>query len=145
MELLFGSHVRSGGRRIGYLAGVEVDAPSRRVTKIIFSEDGKLGSHAQTRSTEAVRVERGTLTLAETAGSQTAATEPILLSRSVRITRAGHQAGHLAGVAVRDHGILDAAIGRHHWWTRQFRVPAIELDLSHPGEVRTTAGASRAA
>jgi hypothetical protein len=48
MELLFGNRVRSGNRRIGYLAGVEVDAASRRVTKIIFSDDGKLGSNAQT-------------------------------------------------------------------------------------------------
>ena len=64
MELLFGNRVRSGNRRIGYLAGVEVDAASRRVTKIIFSDDGKLGSNAQTRSIEAVTVEGGSLVLA---------------------------------------------------------------------------------
>ena len=38
MELLFGNRVRSGNRRIGYLAGVEVDAASRRVTKIITEQ-----------------------------------------------------------------------------------------------------------
>ena len=57
MELLFGNRVRSENRRLGSLAGVEIDAPSRRVTKIIFSDDGKLGSHAQTRSLSAVRLE----------------------------------------------------------------------------------------
>ena len=145
MELLFGNHVRSGGRRIGYLAGMEVDASSRRVTKVIFSEDGKLGSHAQTRSIEAVRVERGALVVGEPLAGQLPAGEPLLLGRSVRMIRGGHQAGHLAGVVVSDHGALDAAIGRHHWWSGRFRLPGSALDLSHPGEIRADTSASRAA
>jgi hypothetical protein len=147
MELLFGSHVRSGGRRIGYLAGVEVDAASRRVTKIVFSQDGKLGSHAHTQSVDTVRVERGALVLgdAPTTSSPSAATEPILLSRSVRVVRQGKHAGHVAGVVVGDLSAMEAAIGRQHWWSGRYHLPAADIDLSHPGEIRAGAVSSRAA
>jgi hypothetical protein len=146
MELLFGSHVRSGGRRIGYLAGVEVDAASRRVTKIIFSEDGKLGSQAHTKSLDTVRVERGTLVLGDTpAPTPSVAAEPILLSRSVRVVRQGKQAGHVSGVVVGEQGAMEAAVGRQHWWTGRYRLPAADVDLSHAGEIRAGAVSSRAA
>ena len=147
MELLLGSQVRSGGRRIGYLAGVEVDAASRRVSKIVFSPDGRLGSHAHTKSLGSVRVERGTLVLGDSAGAlqQEAATEPILLSRSVRIVRQGKPAGHVAGLVVDDAGTLEAAVGRHHWWSGRYRLQAADIDLSHPGEIRAGGMASRAA
>lgn len=147
MELLFGSQVRSGGRRIGYLAGVEVDAASRRVTKVVFSQDGKLGSHAHTQSLDAVRVERGTLLLgdASAASSASAPAEPILLSRSVRVVRQGKHAGHAAGVVVGERGAMEAAIGRQRWWTGRYRLPAADVDLSHPGEIRAGAVSSRAA
>jgi hypothetical protein len=146
MELLFGSHVRSGGRRIGYLAGVEVDAASRRLTKIVFSEDGKLGSHAHMQSLDSVRVERGVVVLGDApASSPSVAAEPILLSRSVRIVRQGKEAGHVAGVVVGEHGVLEAAVGRHHWWTGRYRLPAADLDLSHTGEIRARSVASAAA
>src|SRR5919109_5157563 len=108
MELLFGNRVRSGSRRIGSLAGVEIDAASRRVTKIIFSEDGKLGSNAQTRSVEAVRLEGGTLVVGEAVTGPSAAEKPLLLSRSVRVARGGQQAGHISGVVVDDRGMLEA-------------------------------------
>jgi hypothetical protein len=147
MELLLGSQVRSGGRRIGYLAGVEVDAASKRVSKIVFSPDGKLGSHAHTQSLDSVRVERGTLALGDSAGAspQEAATEPILLSRSVRIVRQGKPAGHVAGLVVGDAGTLEAAVGRQHWWSGRYRIPGADIDLSHPGEIRASGTASRAA
>ncbi len=147
MELLFGSHVRSGGRRIGYLAGVEVDGASRRVTKIVFSEDGKLGSHAHTQSIEAVRVERGVATIGEAppGSASSIASDPILLSRSVRIIRQGKPAGHAAGVGVAEDGALASVIGRQHWWSGRYRLPAQDLDLSHSGEVRARAVATQAA
>jgi hypothetical protein len=146
MELLFGSQVRSGGRRMGYVAGVEVDAASRRVTKIVFSQDGKLGSHAHTQSLESVRVERGTVLLGDaSAASLSAAAEPILLSRSVRIVRQGKQAGHVAGVVVGELGAMEAAVARQHWWSGRYRLPAADVDLSHAGEIRTGAVSSRAA
>jgi hypothetical protein len=146
MELLFGSHVRSGGRRIGYLAGVEVDAASRRVTKIVFSEDGKLGSHAHTQSIDRVRVERGAIVLGDAAGSApSVATDPILVSRSVRVVRQGKPAGHAAGVVVAEGGLVDAAVGRQHWWSGRYRLAAADLDLSHAGEIRARSVASAAA
>ena len=145
MELLFGNRVRSASRRLGYLAGVEVDVPSRRVTKIIFSEDGKLGSHAQTRSIEAVRAEGGSLAVGEPSAASAAAAQPLLLSRSVRLSRGGHHRGHVAGVVVNEQGALEAVIGRQHWWNARSRTPASDVDLSQPGEVRIGAGAPRAA
>lgn len=147
MELLFGSHVRSGGRRVGYLAGVEVDAASRRVTKVVFSQDGKLGSHAHMQSLDTVRVERGTLVLGDPPAASTVsgAAEPILLSRSVRVVRRGKHAGHVAGVVVGELGALEAAVGRQHWWSGRYRLPAADIDLSHPGEIRAGAVSSRAA
>jgi hypothetical protein len=145
MELLFADQVRSSGRRIGYLAGVELDARSRRVTKIIFSKDGKLGSDAHTRSIDAVRIERGSVIVDESLLDQPATTEPLLLSRSVRITKGGRHSGHLAGVVVGDQATLAAAIGKQHWWTGRYRLPASDLDFSQPGEIRTGASGSRAA
>ncbi len=145
MELLFADQVRSGDRRIGYLAGVELDARSRRVTKIIFSEDGKLGSNAHTRSIDAVRIERGRMVVNESLLDQPAATEPLLLSRSVRIIKGGRHAGHLAGVVVNDQAILAAAVGKQHWWTGRYRLAASDLDFSQSGEIRTGASGSRAA
>ena len=137
MKLLFGSHVRAGGRRIGYLAGTEVDAASRRVTKIIFSGDGKLGSQAQTRSIDAVRMEGGQLAVGDAAPSAMAAAEPLLWSPAVRFVRDGRDAGHLAGVVVGNQGAIESVIGRHHWWSGRSEARASEVDVSHPGEVRT--------
>lgn len=147
MELLFGSQVRSAGRRIGYLAGVEIDGASRRVTKIIFSEDGKLGSHAHTQSIEAVRVERGVAIVGDSRPGSTAsvASEPVLVSRSVRIIRQGKPAGHAAGVVVGEDGAMASVIGRQHWWSGRYRLAAAETDLSHSGEIRTRSVATQAA
>ena len=145
MELLFGNHVRSAGRRIGYLAAVDVDPASRRVTKIIFSGDGKLGSHAQTRSIEAVRAEGGSILVQDSAATGVTAGDRLLWSRSVRMTRDGRDAGHLAGVVLGNQGAVESVIGRHHWWTGRYRAAAADLDLSHPAEIRITTVGSRAA
>jgi hypothetical protein len=138
MELLLGSQIRLGGRRIGYLAGVEVDAASRRVAKIVFSADGKLGSHAHTQSLDTVRVEQGSISIGNSGGAspQEGVAEPVLLSRSVRIVRQGKPAGHVAGVVVTQAGVLEAAVGRQHWWSGRYRIPAVDIDLSQPGEIR---------
>ena len=145
MELMFGKRVRSASRRLGYLAGVEVDVPSRRVTKIIFSQDGRLGSQAQTRSIEAVRLEGGQLVVGEPSTSAVAMAQPLLLSRSVRLTRGGQTRGHVAGVVVNEQGVLETLIGRQHWWQGRSRTAASALDLSQPGEIRIGAAAGRAA
>jgi hypothetical protein len=145
MKLLFGSQVRSGGRRIGYLAGAEIDASSRRVTKIVFSGDGKLGSHAQTRSIDAVRVDGSHIIMGDAAPSTAATAEPLLWSSAIRFVRGGRDAGHLAGVVVGDKGAIESVVGRHHWWSGRAEVPASEIDLSRPGEVRAGKAASQAA
>lgn len=145
MELLFGNHVRSAHRRIGYLAGVEVESVSRRVTKIIFSADGKLGSHAQTRSIEAVRSEKGTLVVDDAPATGSTIGDPVLWSRSIRMMRDGRDAGHLAGVVLGAQGAIESVIGRQHWWTPRYRAAAADSDLSFPGEIRTKSAGSRAA
>jgi len=48
-------------------------------------------------------------------------------------------------VVVGELGAMEAAIGRQHWWTGRYRVPAADVDLSHPGEIRAGAVNSRAA
>jgi hypothetical protein len=147
MELLFGSQVRSGGRRLGYLAGVEVDAASRRVTKIVFSQDGKLGSQAHTQSIAAVRVERGVAIVgdARPGSPPSGLSDPVLLSRSVRIIRQGKPAGHASGVDVGEDGAMASVIGRQHWWSGRYRLPAADVDLSHSGEIRARSVATQAA
>jgi len=49
MKLLLGSHVRDHGRRVGQLAGFELEPADRRIRRIIFSPDGELGPQAMTR------------------------------------------------------------------------------------------------
>jgi len=146
MELLFGNRVRSGARRAGYLAGVEVDPASRRVTKIIFSEDGKLGSHAQTRAIEAVRSEHGTIVVGDaTSSSVPAPGERAIWSRVTRVTRDGRPAGHLTGVVVGGQGVVESVLGRSHWWTPRYRVAAADSDWSFPGEIRVKSAGVKAA
>lgn len=145
MELLFGCRVRIGGRGAGYLAGVEVDPGSRRVTKIIFSEDGKLGPHAHTRAIDAVRIDDGKIVVGETSPSPPSAGEHALWSRAIRVRRGGRSAGHLTGVVTGAQGAVDSILGRHHWWTPRYRVPTADLDLSIPGELRARNTSARAA
>jgi hypothetical protein len=140
MELLFGTQVRSGGRRIGYLAGLEVDAATRTVTKIIFSDDGKLGAHAHTRPLSAVRADRSGLSVEDTAASVTAG-QPVLWSRSIRLVRDRREFAKLGGAVLGDGGSVQAVIGRQHWWTKRVRFAAAELDFTTPGEIRI--GAAR--
>jgi hypothetical protein len=144
MELLFGTHVRSAGRRIGYLAGLEVAPASRSVTKIIFSEDGKLGAHAHTRPLSAVRVEKGALTFDDVAAGVTPGS-PILWSRSIRVVRDGREVGRLAGAVLTAEGRVQTILARQHWWSRRVRLSAEKLELTTPGEIRTTGAASLAA
>lgn len=135
MELLFGNRVRSENRRLGSLAGVEIDGSSRRVTKIIFSDDGKLGSHAYARPVRAVRVAGGVLQVAEATGAQTSG-QPLLLSRSTRLMRKGREAGRLTGALISDNGALQTLYGKQHWWTKRQSFSATGADFSLPGEIR---------
>ena len=144
MELLFGTHVRSGGRRLGYLAGLEVDAASRTVSKIIFSDDAKLGSHAHTRPLQGARQENGALTVTD-AGNPEPPRQPALLSRSVRVVQNGREIGRVSGAVVGDAGALQAILSRQHWWSKRHRVAADAVDLTFAGEVRVGSGKPLAA
>jgi uncharacterized iron-regulated membrane protein len=144
MELLFGSHIRSGGRRIGYLAGIEVDPASRRATKIVFSKDGKLTSETHTRALSAVTVDGKALNVAAEAPVAVPSGEPLLWSRSTHLDRRG-QTAHLAGVVVGSNGEIETLIGRQHWWSKRFRVSGRDVVRSEPGYIFVRAEQARAA
>ncbi len=144
MELVFGTKVRSVGRRLGYLAGLEVDPSSRAVTKIVFSEDGKLGPHAHTRPLTAVRVEGGSLLVQDAPGS-VAPAQRLLWSRATRAMRGDRETGRLAGVVVGQEGAVEHIVARQGWLKRRQRIAATDLDISVPGEIRQAASGSIAA
>jgi hypothetical protein len=140
MELLLGSHVREQGHRVGRLAGFELEPDRLRIRRIIFSADGDLGPQAHTRSLNAVSsvLDAGDIALAPTENaSLPAVRDVVLLGRATRVYRGGRDASRLAGVDVNlSDGVLAAAIGRSHWWSRRFSLPANTIDWSTPGEIR---------
>ena len=123
MELVFGAQVRSAVRRLGYLAGLEIDAASRTVTKIVFSADGKLGPHAHTRPLSAVRAEGHALVIQDATGSISSA-QRLLLSRATRILRNGRETGRLTGAVVGDDGAIQNIVARQSWWKKRSRLAA---------------------
>jgi hypothetical protein len=140
MELLLGSHVREQGHRLGRLAGFELEPDSLRIRRIIFSADGDLGPHAHTRSLDAVSsvLDGGDIALVPTQSAPLPAVhDVVLLSRATRVYRWSRDASRLAGVDVNlSDRLLIAAIGRSHWWSRRFSLPAKTIDWSTPGELR---------
>ena len=144
MELLFGSRIRSGGRRIGYLAGIEVDPASRRVTKIVFSKDGTLTSETHTRAISAVTAEGRALQVAAEGPLEVPTGERLVWTRATRLDRSGREA-HLMGVVVGSNGDIETLIGRQHWWSKRFRVSARDIDRSEPGYIFVRAEQARAA
>jgi hypothetical protein len=148
MELLLGSHVREAGRRVGRLAGFELEPADRRIRRIIFSPDGELGPQAMTRSLAAISSvhDDGEVDLhPETEiAPMPVVRDVILLSRATRISRGGRQLGRFCGVAVDAAArTLVSVFGRAHWWSRRFALAASDLDCSTPGEIR--GGSVRAA
>jgi hypothetical protein len=139
MELMLGAHVREGDRRLGRLAGLELEPAGLNIRRIIFSPDGELGPQAQTRPLGVVTVEGGDIvcrTGVEIA-PMPATAGVVLLSHATRLRRGGHAVGRLAGVEV-DPATrsLTGVFGRRHWWSRRFSIAASQLDCSTPGEVR---------
>jgi hypothetical protein len=148
MELLLGSHVREAGRRVGRLAGFELEPADRRLRRIIFSPDGELGPQAMTRPLAAISSvhDDGEVDLRPEAdiAPMPAVRDVILLSRATRISRGGRQLGRLCGIAVDAASrTLVSVFGRPHWWSRRFALAASDLDCSTPGEIR--GGSVRAA
>jgi hypothetical protein len=148
MELLLGSHVREAGRRLGRLAGFELEPGDRRIRRIIFSPDGELGPQAMTRPLAAISSvhDDGEVDLRPDTdiAPMPAVRDVILLSRATRISRGGRQLGRLCGIAVdaADRSLV-SVFGRPHWWSRRFALEASDLDCSTPGEIR--GGSVRAA
>jgi hypothetical protein len=148
MELVLGSHVREAGRRVGQLAGFELEPVDRRIRRIIFSPDGELGPQAMTRPLAAITSvhDDGEVELHSEVNiaPMPAVPDIILLSRATRIRRGGRQLGRLSGVAVDPaERKLVSVFGRPHWWSRRFTLAASDLDCSTPGEIR--GGSTRAA
>jgi sporulation protein YlmC with PRC-barrel domain len=147
MELQLGSHVREAGRRVGRLAGFELEPLDRRIRRIIFSPDGELGPQAMMRPLAAISSvhDDGEVDLrAVNIAPMPAVRDVILLSRATRILRAGRQLGRLSGVAVdtRERTLV-SVFGQPHWWSRRFTLAASDLDCTTPGEIR--GGGTRAA
>ena len=144
MKLLLGCHVREHGRRVGRLAGFELEPTERRIRRIIFSPDGELGPQAMTRPLAQISRlhDDGDVDLHSDAAVAPlpAVADVILLSSATRIRRMGREVGRLVGVEVNqaDRALL-SAFGRAHWWSRRFQLPAADLDCSTPGEIRAGA------
>lgn len=140
MELLIGSHVREQGHPVGRLAGFELEPETLRIRRIIFSGDGDLGPHAHTRALDAVASvsDGGDIALGAIQGAPLPAVhDVVLLSRATRVYRWDRDGSRLAGVDVNlNTCILAAALGRAHWWSRRFSLPAKTIDWSTPGEIR---------
>ena len=148
MELVLGSHVREHGRRVGHLAGFELEPAEMRIRRLIFSPDGELGPQAMTRPLAAIVSvhDDGEVDLRPDVeiAPMPAVRDVILLSRATRIRRANRQVGRLSGVDVNpDDRRVVSVFGRPHWWSRRFTLAASDLDCSTPGEIR--GGGSRAA
>ena len=151
MELLLGSHVREHGHRVGHLAGFELEPAGLRIRRIIFSPDGELGPQAMTRPIASIDLthDDGEIELRPNVdvAPLPAASDVVLLSRAVRVRRAGREVGRFVGVNLNPTDrSLEAVFGRAHWWSRRFSLPATGLDCSTPGEIRSgTSGGTQAA
>ncbi len=148
MDLLFGSAVVEQGKRLGRLAGVEIDPTTRRVLKIVVSRDGRLGAYAMTRPVEVVRVDGGKVVIAEEPPPSAPLPfrlEPMLWSRGTHIVRGHAEVGRLLGVRVEPGtGRLEAAFSRKGRWGKAQEVPIEGLDLSVIGELRLGPGSQAA-
>ena len=149
MELLIGSHVREHDRRVGHLAGFELEPADRRIRRIIFSPDGDLGPQTTMRPLAAIgRVhEDGEIDLREVQIEPMHAVRDVaLLARATRLRQAGRDHGRLVGLDIDpSNGIVLKVFGRLHWWSRRFAVVAESADMKTPGEIRFNGNNSRAA
>jgi len=147
VELLFGTNIREYGQHVGRLAGFEIDPATRKVRHILISGDGELGSHVTKRPFASVLAEPGEIDIrAYTQTDDAAHPSGIVLGHMARVMRGGRETGRLAGADVAlGTGDLEGIIGRRSWWTRRFQIAASAVDLSTPGEVRTSGSGSRAA
>lgn len=150
MELLLGSHVREHGSRVGRLAGFELEPATKRLRRIIISPDGDLGPQTTMRPLAAINLVHDDHEIElrlDAADTMPSLPDAVLVNRSTRLRKLGHEQGRLVGVEVNpaDREIV-SVIGRMHWWSRRFAAPGSSADLSTPGEIGiSAAGGHRAA
>jgi len=140
MELLFGNTVFEHGRRLGRLAGIEIDPTARRALKIVASRDGRLGPHAVTRPIEVVRAEGGRVLIAQEptpSPPMPFRLEPALWSHGTHVVRGHVEIGRPVGVRLEEgSGRLQAILVRKGRWGRTQELSIEGIDLSVLGELR---------
>jgi hypothetical protein len=144
MQLVLGSHVRDSGRRVGRLAGFELEPADLRIRRIIFSADGELGPQVRSQPIEAIASvhDDGEVELKRdfTIAPMPAVRDVVLLSPATRLRRGAQMVGRLSGVEVEQTTRRVVSVfGRPHWWSRRFTFAAAEIDCSTPGEIRSVA------
>jgi hypothetical protein len=144
MQLVLGCHIRDGGRRVGRLAGFELEPSNLRIRRMVYSPDGELGPQVRSQPLEAIASvhDDGEIELKRDVpiAPMPVVSDVVLLSRSTRLRRGTRLVGRLSGVEVEqsDRRIV-SVFGRPHWWSRRFTFAAAELDCSTPGEIRSGA------
>jgi hypothetical protein len=142
MELVLGSRVNEGGRRVGRLAGFELEPADLCIRRIIFSPDGELGPQVRSQPLATIaRVhEDGELDLQPRVeiAPMPVVRDVVLLSHATRLKRGSRLLGRLSGITVDEADRrLVSVFGRAHWWARRFTFDAADLDCSTPGEIRS--------
>jgi hypothetical protein len=149
MDLGFGTNVREQGHGIGRMAGIEVERRTHVVRNIVISRTGQVGAQIERRPLAAVPMDHFDGVIVLHFGepeNPVAPHETVVLSHATRVMREGRCIGRLSGVEVApETGELVAIVGRQHWWTRRFRLPAEGFDFSVAGEIRATTASTQAA
>jgi hypothetical protein len=153
MELLFGSHVREHGNRVGRLAAAELEPSTRRIRRLTFTADGELGPNALTCSVSAISLvhDDGEIELVPYSDTATASAMPAVpdvavLNRSTRLKSNGREIGRLVGFEVDPaERAITTIFGRRHWWSRRLSFPETAVDYSTPGEIRVASSTTQAA
>jgi len=141
MRLTFGSTVRKGGRRVGRVAGFELEPADQRIRRVVYSADGELGPQVLSHPIPAITsvASNGDVELKTELdiAPMPAVRDVVLLSRATRIERDGRVVGRLTGVDVdqTDRRLVSVS-GRAHWWSRSTTYRASDLDCSTPGVLR---------
>jgi hypothetical protein len=153
MELLFGSHVREHGNRVGRFAAAEFEPTTRHIRHIIFTPDDGTGSQQMACSLSAISLVHDDGEIELVPYSDTSGVDPMpavsgvsMLTPSTRLISDGREVGRLTGFEVDPaERTVSAVFGRRHWWSRRGVYPGGALDYSTPGEIRIARSASQAA
>src|SRR2546426_9922926 len=128
MDMSFVAHVREHGHRGGRLAGFELEPAGLKIRRIIFSPDGELGPQAMTRPLANIDLthDDGEIELRPevAVAPLPAVPDVVLLSRAVRLRRAGREIGRFGGVSLNptDRSLTEV-FGRVHWGSARLSLP----------------------